>query len=84
MPRNRPQYVPLIPRPRDLSPDALAAELVVTVREAAANLRVSRRKVEYLLADGTIPSVKVGSRRLVLRAGLKAYVAGLTRDQRGV
>lgn len=82
MPRKSPVYVPLIPRPRDMAAEDLAAEDGVTVGDAAARLAVSVRAVKYLIADGTLPSVKIGRRRVVLLAGLRAYLAGLIREQR--
>lgn len=82
MPRKAPVYAPLTPRPRDLSPEALAAEDVLTVAETAARLKVSVRTVKYLIADGTLPSAKIGGRRVVSVAGYRAYLAGQFREQR--
>ena len=81
MPRKAPVYAPLTPRPRDLSPEALAAERCLTQEEAAAELRVSLRMVERLVRSGDLPSVKLGRRRVVLAAGLTAYLASLVREQ---
>ena len=82
MPRRAPVYTPLIPRARDLSPEALATEYCLTQEEAAGELRVSLRMVERLVQSGELPSVKIGRRRVVLTAGMTAYLASLIREQR--
>lgn len=50
--------------------------LAVTVPEAARLTSLSLRKINYLIADGTIPSVKVGRRRLIRVADLEAFLDG--------
>lgn len=54
-------------------PDAWSPWL--SIDEAASYLRVSKRTVERLLADETIPSSRVDRRRIVRRADLDAYTA---------
>jgi len=46
-------------------------------REVAEVLGLSERTVRVLIAGGTIPSVRVGGRRLVRATDLDAYIAGL-------
>jgi excisionase family DNA binding protein len=48
---------------------------VLSVKEAAATLRISPRQVARLLIDGHLPSFRIGSRRLVRRATLARFVA---------
>ncbi len=72
MPRHAPVYTPLTPRPRDLSPQELAAKGAMTLAEF---LRVSRRTVEELLASGELPSAKLGRRRVVYWAAVELYLA---------
>lgn len=49
--------------------------LAVTVNEGARLLSISRRKMCYLLADGTIPSYLLGKRRFILMTDLRAFLA---------
>lgn len=39
---------------------------IITTAEAARLLRVSPRTIKRWIRDGTVPSIKVGGRRLVL------------------
>ena len=55
----------------------MPVRLLVSVREAAARLGVSRSSVYELLNAGRIESVKVGARRLVPSEALESFVAGL-------
>ncbi|MES2494664.1 MAG: helix-turn-helix domain-containing protein [Pseudomonadota bacterium] len=52
-------------------------KLLCDTREAAEVLSVGRSKVYELLADGSIESVKIGQRRLVLISSMESYVASL-------
>jgi len=54
----------------------LRPPLSVSVEEAASLLGVSRTKMFTLLDAAQIPSVKVGSRRLVPRRALDEFMAG--------
>ena len=56
--------------------------LLLRVEEAAILLRLGRTQTYELVMLGTIPSVKIGRRRLVVRDGLKIYIAALLREQR--
>lgn len=51
--------------------------LLLSAPEVAERLSLSERGVRVLIARGEIPSVRVGSRRLVRSADLDRYVAGL-------
>lgn len=55
--------------------------LLLTVEEAAELLRLGRTRTYQLVMSGRIPSVTIGRRRLVLRAGLEEYVRSLFLDQ---
>jgi excisionase family DNA binding protein len=47
-----------------------------TRHEAAEFLRVSLRTIDVFIADGTLPSSKVGGRRLIPAAALHRLVDG--------
>lgn len=49
--------------------------LAYSVAEAAEALGMSRATVNVHIADGTIPSVKIGGRRLIRRDALDALLA---------
>jgi len=51
--------------------------LLLPIGEAARLLGIGRTKIYALIADGSIPTVRVGRRRLVRRADLDVFVAGL-------
>ena len=55
--------------------------LLLRVEEAAILLRLGRTQTYELVMLGKIPSVKIGRRRLVVRDGLKVYIATLLREQ---
>ena len=61
-----------------LSPTAKAAveRLAYSVTEAAAALGTSRSWVNAQITAGTIPSVRIGGRRLISATTLAALVAG--------
>jgi excisionase family DNA binding protein len=56
---------------------AKAPTLLLTVEEAAAELRLSRTAVYARITSGEIPSIKIGTRRRVRRADLETYVKSL-------
>lgn len=53
---------------------------VLSVKEAAATLRISPRQVARLLCAGQLPSFRIGSRRLVRRATLAKFVQFLEQN----
>jgi excisionase family DNA binding protein len=55
-------------------PSVTKAEDVYTVKEAATHLKVSLRKVKYLLADGELGSIRSGRRRLIRASDIQAYL----------
>ena len=55
--------------------------LLLTVEEAASQLRIGRTQTYALLMNGRIQSVTIGRRRLVVRSGLAEYVQRLTAEQ---
>lgn len=57
----------LLPQPIGLSP---VERLAYSPAEAAQALGISRARLYQLLDDGTIPSVKLGRRRLIRRQAL--------------
>jgi len=65
---------PVSSRPAKLATDAPVEKLALSPAEAAGELGISRARLYQLLTDGTIPSVKLGRRRLVLRATLIAVL----------
>ncbi len=78
-----------VERPKDDAMTAMMNELgdglqrdgsephLYEVREVAETLRISRSKVYLLMNDGDLPSVRIGSRRLVRRGDLEAFITGL-------
>ena len=54
---------------------------LVTVEEAATLLRIGRTSTYELVMRGTLQSVKIGRRRLVVREGLNRYVSELLATQ---
>lgn len=52
---------------------------LLTVPEAAAHLRVSRRTLERLIADGRVRPVRIGRRVLVTERELAAYIAAASK-----
>jgi excisionase family DNA binding protein len=55
--------------------------LLLTVEEAAAELRVGRTEVFALIKSGEIKSKKIGTRRRIPYAALVAYVKALPDDE---
>ena len=50
-------------------------DLVLSVREAAEVLRISRQSLYVVLNNGELKSIKVGKRRLVPVAELERFVS---------
>lgn len=50
--------------------------LAYSVAEAAAKIGVSRAGLYNLLKDGTVPSIKLGGRRLIAHAALENILGG--------
>lgn len=57
--------------------------LAYSVAEAAAEIGISRAKLYQLLDDGTIPSLKLGRRRLIRREALVTLLADLEQSAGG-
>lgn len=58
--------------------------LVVNGRTAACMLGIGERTLARMVSDGSIPSVKLGGRRLFRVAALEEYLADLERRQAGL
>jgi excisionase family DNA binding protein len=56
-------------------PRELAAEGLMTVREAQRFLGISRSKLYQLMGDGVIPFVLVGAGRRIPKAALVEFIA---------
>ncbi len=71
------------PTRRDAGGHAPAVEprLLLSVEEAADLLHLGRTRCYELVMGGALRSVKVGRRRLVVRAGLEEFVERLETDQ---
>lgn len=52
----------------------LTERAALTRKDAADYLSLSLRTLDDMLADGTIPSLKIGASRRILRADLDAYL----------
>jgi excisionase family DNA binding protein len=59
-------------------------KLLYTPREAAHALGVSRSTIYVLMADGGLPSVRIGSSRRIPVDALHGYIARLSGDEPGV
>jgi len=68
----------MCPHPSTMEITMSIAPLLHTPADAAKLLGIGRSTLYELLADGTIPSVKIGSSRRIRHADLEAYVAALT------
>jgi len=53
----------------------IAADGALGIRQAAEWLGISRSRLYELLAEGGIPTVRIGRRRVVPRAALRAFLA---------
>lgn len=61
-----------------LSPSTVERiRLAYSPPEAAQLLSLSTARVYQLIADGTLPSVKIGRSRRILHAALVDYLSGL-------
>lgn len=54
----------------------IADDRLMTLRDVADTLSISLRTVMRLVADGALPSVLIGRRRLIRRETLRAWLAG--------
>ena len=55
--------------------------LLLTPEQAAAELQIARRRIFEMIADGTLPSLKIGKSRRIARAALQDYVKLLETSQ---
>ncbi|MGC1239897.1 MAG: helix-turn-helix domain-containing protein [Acidimicrobiales bacterium] len=55
--------------------------LLLTMVETASMLRLGRTQTYELVMRGSIPSVTIGRRRLVLRTGLEEFIHDLVAEQ---
>lgn len=61
-----------LPRATHQSPCVL-----LTLDEAAGHLRISKRSLQRLRAEGHLPATRIGTRSVVRREDLEAYVSRL-------
>ena len=54
----------------------MAQRLAFSIAEAAETVGLSERKMRQLLVEGKISSLKVGSRRIIPRRALEAWLDG--------
>ncbi len=59
----------------------VGAPLLITVEEASELLRMGRTRTYDFIRCGSIQSVKIGRRRLVVRSSLDSFVQSLIADQ---
>ena len=62
--------------------NATTTPLLYTLREAAAQLRISRTKLYELLTANEIESVHIGRSRKIPAAALDTYVSSLRTNER--
>ena len=60
--------------PQSAMTQPVALPLILTVIEAAGTLRIGRSSVYELMASGQLRSLKIGSRRLIARDDLDAFI----------
>ena len=65
------------------NPNPRTDALLVTREEAAELLSIGRTKLYELMADGTLPSVRIGKSRRVPRRALDELVLSLWGDSAG-
>jgi excisionase family DNA binding protein len=56
--------------------------LLMSIKDAAVHLGIPRSKMYELVSAGEMPSVSIGSRRLVSREALNEFVAQMSRPAR--
>lgn len=61
----------------------MSEKLLLSITETQEMLGLGRSLLMEMLLDGRIASLKIGRRRLVTRAAIDAYIAGLVEDQLG-
>lgn len=67
------------PAPRDQAPAGL--DLVITVEEAARELRCGRTTIYALIRDGDLPSVRIGTLRRIRTNDLRTYIDRLAAEK---
>lgn len=60
-----------------MSTTAIGAELAISLPEAAKRIGISRAGIWQLALGGALPTVKIGTRRLVRVEALEAWLAAL-------
>jgi len=63
------------PQPRNTSQQVSIPPLVLDRQEAAAALRISTRKLDYLIQRGEVTATRIDGRVLVAWAELQRFVA---------
>ena len=58
--------------------------ILLTIRETAAELRVSVATIERMLKRGDLPRVKIGYATRILRRDVEAYIESHCIDIRGI
>lgn len=58
--------------------------IVLSVADAARFLSVSRTAIYTLIGDGSLRTVKIGRRRLVVKASIVALVERLSKEPYGI
>lgn len=66
-----------VAKPDPIDTGRAEAAMLYPVAEVAALLGIGRTNVYYLMNDGKLGSVRIGSRRLIPRTALVAFVEGL-------
>jgi excisionase family DNA binding protein len=80
--KSPPVYAPVVPPPAgELSPEELARDGAMSIRDACRFLGVKKGMLRQLVREGKLRTVKVGKLRQFLRAGLRRYLAELIREQ---
>ena len=55
----------------------MPSTMLLTVEDAAHELRIARRRIDELIRDGELASVKIGKSRRIARDALEQYIQQL-------
>lgn len=64
-------------KPVNVAAEPPGSTMLLTVEQTAAELHIARRRIFEMIADGTLPSVKIGKSRRITRTALEEYVRKL-------
>jgi excisionase family DNA binding protein len=75
------RHTPPSVHPEAAVPDAAAVPLLLTYPQAGARLNASERTVQRLVADGVLPTRRIGRRSYIAPSDLQRYVDDLPTER---